>query len=236
MQPQPVSMSALSDSVASAQLESPPARRALTAVPDRAAREAAAAIARLAYCEQLKEVRLQRGVTLTEIAERSKVNQGLYVGTRAGRCLTVANRHLSALVLPGVRGRARTAGRCGLERVPAAVPRRRRPADLAGAFGAGRTAAPDAGRSRVAAHVARAGDRCDRRSRHGRRNHRGSRMVDAGRGRHRRGRRHRDLLLSGYRLSGLHTRHVVAPYQRQSQTRQGTPPGALTTRTNTSWL
>jgi transcriptional regulator with XRE-family HTH domain len=80
MQPQPVSMSALSDGVASAQLESPPARRALTAVPDRAAREAAAAIARLAYCEQLKEVRLQRGVTLTEIAERSKVNQGLYVG------------------------------------------------------------------------------------------------------------------------------------------------------------
>ena len=80
MQPQPVSMSALSDSAASAQLESPPARRALTAVPDRAAREAAAAIARLAYCEQLKEVRLQRGVTLTEIAERSKVNQGLYVG------------------------------------------------------------------------------------------------------------------------------------------------------------
>jgi transcriptional regulator with XRE-family HTH domain len=73
-------MSALSDSVASAQLEPPPARRALTAVPDRAAREAAVAIARLAYCEQLKETRLQRGVTLTEIAERSKVNEGLYAG------------------------------------------------------------------------------------------------------------------------------------------------------------
>ena len=80
MQSQPVSMSALSDGAASAQLESPPARRALTAVPDRAAREAAAAVARLAYCEQLKEVRLRRGVTLTEIAERSKVNQGLYTG------------------------------------------------------------------------------------------------------------------------------------------------------------
>jgi transcriptional regulator with XRE-family HTH domain len=71
-------MSALSDGAASAQLESPPARRALTAVPDRAAREAAAAVARLAYCEQLKEVRLRRGVTLAEIAERSKVSEGLY--------------------------------------------------------------------------------------------------------------------------------------------------------------
>jgi transcriptional regulator with XRE-family HTH domain len=50
----------------------------LTAVPDRAAREAAAAVARLAYCEQLKEVRLRRGVTLAEIAERSKVSEGLY--------------------------------------------------------------------------------------------------------------------------------------------------------------
>ena len=78
MQSQPVSMSALSDGAASAQLESPPARRALTAVPDRAAREAAAAVARLAYCEQLKEVRLRRGVTLAEIAERSKVSEGLY--------------------------------------------------------------------------------------------------------------------------------------------------------------
>ena len=73
-------MSALPDGAASAQPESPPTRRALTAVPDRAAREAAAAIARLEYCEQLKGVRLQRGVTLTAIAERSKVNEGLYAG------------------------------------------------------------------------------------------------------------------------------------------------------------
>jgi transcriptional regulator with XRE-family HTH domain len=73
-------MSALPDGAASAQPESPPARRALIAVPDRAAREAAAAIARLAYCEQLKGVRLQRGLTLTAIAERSKVNEGLYAG------------------------------------------------------------------------------------------------------------------------------------------------------------
>ena len=74
-------MSALPDSAASAPLETQaPTRRALTAVPDRAAREAAAAVARLAYCEQLKEVRQRRGITLTEIAERSKVNEGLYAG------------------------------------------------------------------------------------------------------------------------------------------------------------
>lgn len=78
MQSQPVSMSALSDGAASAQLESPPARRALTAVPDRAAREAAAAVARLAYCQHLKDVREHRGITLAEIAERSKVSEGLY--------------------------------------------------------------------------------------------------------------------------------------------------------------
>jgi transcriptional regulator with XRE-family HTH domain len=56
----------------------PSARRALTAVPDRATREAAAAIARLTYCAQLKDVRERRGITLAAIAERSKVNQGLY--------------------------------------------------------------------------------------------------------------------------------------------------------------
>jgi transcriptional regulator with XRE-family HTH domain len=59
-------------------IELPSARRALTAVPDRATREAAAAIARMAYCAQLKEVRERRGVSLAEIAERSKVNEGLY--------------------------------------------------------------------------------------------------------------------------------------------------------------
>jgi cytoskeletal protein RodZ len=47
-------------------------------VPDRATREAAAALARLAYCAQLKDVRERRGVTLASIAERSKVNEGLY--------------------------------------------------------------------------------------------------------------------------------------------------------------
>jgi transcriptional regulator with XRE-family HTH domain len=72
-------MSALSESAAQAQPESQPqARRTLTPVPDRATREAAAAVARLAYCEQLKEVRERRGITLAEIAERSKVSESLY--------------------------------------------------------------------------------------------------------------------------------------------------------------
>jgi len=78
-------MSALSDSAASAQPElHPPARWALTAVPDRASREAAAAIARLEYCEHLKHARERRGITLATIAERSKVNEGLYVGLERG--------------------------------------------------------------------------------------------------------------------------------------------------------
>jgi transcriptional regulator with XRE-family HTH domain len=73
-------MPALSDGTAQAQLDAQPAaRRALTAVPDRAAREAAAAIARLEYCQHLKDVRERRGITLAEIAERSKVSEGLYV-------------------------------------------------------------------------------------------------------------------------------------------------------------
>jgi transcriptional regulator with XRE-family HTH domain len=72
-------MSALSESAAQAQPEvQPQARPALTAVPDRATREAAAAVARLAYCEQLKDARERRGITLAEIAERSKVSEGLY--------------------------------------------------------------------------------------------------------------------------------------------------------------
>ena len=73
-------MQALSDSATAArpEPEAPSARRALTAVPDRATREAAAALARLTYCAQLKEVRERRGITLAEIAERTKVNEGLY--------------------------------------------------------------------------------------------------------------------------------------------------------------
>jgi transcriptional regulator with XRE-family HTH domain len=81
MSSQPVSIQVLSDSAAApARPESdlPSARRALTAVPDRATREAAAALARLTYCAQLKEVRERRGITLAAIANRSKVSEGLY--------------------------------------------------------------------------------------------------------------------------------------------------------------
>lgn len=80
MSSQPVSMQVLSDAAAAARSEADASspRRALSAVPDRATREAAAALARLAYCAQLKEVRERRGVSLATIADRSKVNEGLY--------------------------------------------------------------------------------------------------------------------------------------------------------------
>jgi len=75
-------MSALVDDAATAPPvpapEPPAARRPLTAVPDRAAREAAAAVERLAYCARLREERLRRGITLREIAQRTKVNESLY--------------------------------------------------------------------------------------------------------------------------------------------------------------
>lgn len=73
-------MSALVEEAAPAppEAEPPSARRALAAVPDRAAREASAAIARLAYCTRLRDERLRRGITLKEIAERTKVNESLY--------------------------------------------------------------------------------------------------------------------------------------------------------------
>jgi transcriptional regulator with XRE-family HTH domain len=78
-------MSALSDSAATAQFDAqPPIRRSLTAVPDRAAREAAAAAARLAFCEQMKDARERRGITLADIAERSKVSGRLYAALERG--------------------------------------------------------------------------------------------------------------------------------------------------------
>ena len=80
MSSQPVSMQVRSDSATAArsELDAPSTRRALTAVPDRATREAAAALARLTYCAQLKEVRERRGIKLATISERTKVNEGLY--------------------------------------------------------------------------------------------------------------------------------------------------------------
>jgi transcriptional regulator with XRE-family HTH domain len=80
MSSQPVSMQVLSDTATPARPdpEASSTRRALTAVPDRATREAAAALARLTYCAQLKEVRERLGLTLATLAERTKVNEGLY--------------------------------------------------------------------------------------------------------------------------------------------------------------
>jgi transcriptional regulator with XRE-family HTH domain len=81
MSSQPVQV--LSDAAATAALPEADAaspRRTLAAVPDRAAREAVAALARLTYCAQLKEVRERKGITLAAIAARSKVNEGLYAG------------------------------------------------------------------------------------------------------------------------------------------------------------
>jgi transcriptional regulator with XRE-family HTH domain len=73
-------MQVLSDAATAARsdAESALARRSLSAVPDRATREAAAALARLTYCAQLKDVRERRGISLAAIAERSKVNESLY--------------------------------------------------------------------------------------------------------------------------------------------------------------
>ncbi len=230
-------MSALSDSAASVQPESQPQPwRALSAVPDRATREAAAAVARLAYCEQLKEVRTRRGITLTEIAERSKVNEGLYAGLERG----------------------------DVSRWPTGIYRRSFFREYALALGLPIDAAlseflqlfPEEGEQRIAPALTMPGGplrmtladrrwlrtsrlhvrRRARRSRDGRGDHRGGRMVDADRHGHRGGDRCCDLLLPGHRLPDLHAGHVVASYPRQPQTRQGTPPGALTTRTNTSWF
>jgi transcriptional regulator with XRE-family HTH domain len=56
------------------------AKRALAAVPDRAAREAAAALARQAFCARLKETRERKGIGLDVIADITKVSEALYAG------------------------------------------------------------------------------------------------------------------------------------------------------------
>jgi len=55
------------------------AKRSLAAVPDRVTREAAAALARQAYCARLKEARERRGISLEAIADITKVNEALFV-------------------------------------------------------------------------------------------------------------------------------------------------------------
>ena len=60
------------------------ARRALAAVPDRAQREAAAALARVAYGRILKETRERKGIRLATIAAATKVNESLFVSLERG--------------------------------------------------------------------------------------------------------------------------------------------------------
>jgi transcriptional regulator with XRE-family HTH domain len=60
------------------------ARRALAAVPDRAQREASAALARAEYCARLKDARDRRGIGLDTIADRTKVSESLYVALERG--------------------------------------------------------------------------------------------------------------------------------------------------------
>lgn len=54
------------------------ARRTLAALPDRAQREATAALARAAYCERLKDARERKGIALDTIAARTKVSESLF--------------------------------------------------------------------------------------------------------------------------------------------------------------
>ncbi|HKE83958.1 MAG TPA: helix-turn-helix domain-containing protein [Vicinamibacterales bacterium] len=60
------------------------ARRALASVPDRAQREASAALARAAYCARLKDARERRGIGLGTIAAKTKVNESLYAALERG--------------------------------------------------------------------------------------------------------------------------------------------------------
>ena len=62
----------------------PSARRALAALPDRAQREATAALARTAYCAGLKETRERKGIRLDAIAALTKVNESLFVALERG--------------------------------------------------------------------------------------------------------------------------------------------------------
>jgi cytoskeletal protein RodZ len=60
------------------------ARRTLAALPDRAQREAAAALARAAYGERLKDTRERKGIRLDAIAARTKVSASLFAGLERG--------------------------------------------------------------------------------------------------------------------------------------------------------
>ena len=80
-------MQALSDATRSAHADTEAGgavRRTLAALPDRAQREAAAALARAAFGAQLKEARTRKGVALESIAARTKVNESLFVALERG--------------------------------------------------------------------------------------------------------------------------------------------------------
>src|SRR5262245_59911599 len=59
-------------------------RRTLAALPDRAQREATAALERAEYCERLKDARERRGIRLDVIAARTKVSQSLFAALERG--------------------------------------------------------------------------------------------------------------------------------------------------------
>jgi transcriptional regulator with XRE-family HTH domain len=59
-------------------------RRTLAALPDRAQREASAALARAEYCERLKDARERKGIRLDAIAARTKVSESLFVALERG--------------------------------------------------------------------------------------------------------------------------------------------------------
>ena len=223
-------MQVLSDTAATAarpEPEAPSARRALAAVPDRATREAAAALARLTYCAQLKEVRERRGITLAVIAERTKVNEGLYAALE----------------------------RADVSRWPAGIYRRSFFREYAIALGLPIDATvseflqlfPDDGEQRTPAalvipsgplRMTLAGHTWLRASRIqilaslidivmvavitiGRR------VVDADPRRHGRGDRRRDLLLAGHCVPGQQPGILVASHEGQPQASQGTQAGTL---------
>jgi transcriptional regulator with XRE-family HTH domain len=59
-------------------------RRTLAALPDRAQREASAALARTAFCDRLKDTREGKGIALATIAARTKVSQSLFAALERG--------------------------------------------------------------------------------------------------------------------------------------------------------
>lgn len=80
-------MHALSDTTRSANADAEPggaARRTLSALPDRAQREAAAALARADFGARLKEARERKGIAFDSIAARTKVNESLFVALERG--------------------------------------------------------------------------------------------------------------------------------------------------------